>query len=296
MNTNTREAPADIIARVEAASERLLTPCGDGHMVWRRWGGTSDKPYLALFHGNFGSWKHWIHNVTVLSEHFRVLAADIPGFGESAEPPKPYTAHSLATIVAHGLVEIAGATAPLNVAGFSFGSGTTSEVAHLLGSRVRKAVLVSAGRNMDGVTRAPMDPFVKWRDMATREERLAAHRRNLEVIMISNPQRIDDLAVLIQSTNAEQARLRSVFIAKDATHRFVTPQLKCDLATIWAEHDSTIGPYMHERPIWLKKYHPNARYGIITDAGHWCSYEQPEQFNRLLPELLYPEGLPASSA
>lgn len=296
MNTNNKESPGDLIARIDAASERLLTPCGDGHMVWRRWGGGSDKPYLALFHGNFGSWKHWIHNVLALSHHFRVLAADIPGFGESSEPHKPYTAHSLATIVARGLIEIAGDSAPLNIAGFSFGSGTTSEVANILGPRVRKAVIVSAGRNMDGVTRPAMPPFVKWRDMPTREERLAAHRRNLEVIMISDPGRIDELAILIQSTNAEQARLRSVFIAKDATHRVVTPKLKCDLAAIWAEHDSTIGPHMHERPAWLHKYHPKARYGIIKDAGHWCSYEQPGQFNRLLPELLYPDGLPGRGA
>ena len=48
-----------------------------------------DGPPLVLLHGNFGSWMHWIRNVEVLSQHYRVIALDIPGFGDSATPPKP---------------------------------------------------------------------------------------------------------------------------------------------------------------------------------------------------------------
>lgn len=255
-------------------------------MVWRIWG--RGPTNLVLFHGNFGAWTHWIRNVAVLSAQFRVIVPDIPGFGDSAEPPNPYSAESLAAIIANGLAAITGDTVALDVVGFSFGTVVATEVVRVLGRRVRKFVLVSSGRNMEGVVRGKLAPLVKWRELPTRELRDAAHRRNLEVIMIADPSRVDNLAVFIQSTNAEQTRLKSAIIGESASHRTCTPYLKCELAAIWAERDATIGPYLDQRPAWLHKHHPQARYIIISDAGHWCNYEAHEQFNRMLPDLLDP--------
>lgn len=277
-----QETPEQIIARVEARAERRLTPCGDGHMVSRIWG---SGPPLVLLHGNFGSWMHWIRNVEELGRHHRVIAVDIPGFGDSAVPPEPYSFNSISQIIAAGLIEIVGEE-KINLVGFSFGAATASETANTLGPRMRKLVLVSAGRNLSGVTRAPMDEFVKWRSFQTRAERNAAHRRNLEVIMIGNPARIDDLAVTIQSTNAERARLRAAPVRKDASTQMHVPNLKCGVGFIWGDRDSTIGPYLHERSQWVQKFRPDARYIFIPDGGHWVAYEQPERFNKAMLDLL----------
>ena len=54
-----QESPEDIINRLDAFSERRDTPCGEGTMVWRAWGGGVP---LVLLHGGFGSWTHWISN------------------------------------------------------------------------------------------------------------------------------------------------------------------------------------------------------------------------------------------
>jgi len=45
---------------VAAEARRVETPCGNGHMVWYLWG---DGPPLALLHGGYGSWTHWIRNL-----------------------------------------------------------------------------------------------------------------------------------------------------------------------------------------------------------------------------------------
>jgi pimeloyl-ACP methyl ester carboxylesterase len=281
MDTSVKETPQQTIARVAAAGEKKLTPCGDGHMVSHIWG---SGPPLVLLHGNFGSWMHWIRNVEELGRHFRVIAVDIPGFGESATPPEPYTRQSISEIIAAGLIEIVG-DEKITLVGFSFGAATASETAHTLGPRMRKLILTSAGRNMKDIHRPPMDDFVKWRDFKTDAERNAAHRRNLEVIMIGNPARIDDLAVTIQRTNAERARLRAALLHGDTSTQNHVPNLKCPVGFIWADRDSTIGPYMHERPMWVHKYRPDARYLIIPDAGHWVAYERPEAYNKALLEL-----------
>ena len=53
------------IERVDALSEKLETPCGNGKMVWRHWG---KGPPLVLLHGGFGSWTHWIRNIEAFTQ------------------------------------------------------------------------------------------------------------------------------------------------------------------------------------------------------------------------------------
>lgn len=274
-----------LMQEIDTAATIRKTPCGEGSMTWRIWG---SGPDLILLHGNLGSWNHWVFNVRELARHYRVIAGDIPGFGDSDLPPVPYSTESLARIVADGIEDITGKEAPIRFAGFSFGSGVSCEAAKLLGSRVKQVVLVSAGKDMEGVTRFDIPPFARWRDAKTEAERRAAHRRNLEVIMIGNPANIDELAVDIQARNAEHSRLKIDIINKGRTHTNCTPHLKCTLAAIWGETDSTIGPNMHERPRWLHSHHPDAKYAIIPGAGHWCAYEAPQRFNETLLGLLEP--------
>jgi pimeloyl-ACP methyl ester carboxylesterase len=39
-----------------------------------------------LIHGGHGSWAHWIANIDGLARKLRVIALDLPGFGNSADP------------------------------------------------------------------------------------------------------------------------------------------------------------------------------------------------------------------
>src|SRR6266581_2374197 len=94
------EATVALVEGIAEEAERVETPCGDGTMVWRCWG---SGPPLVLLHGGYGSWTHWIRNVLPLSRQFTVIAADLPGLGESATPPEPWTARGLAAIIVEGL-------------------------------------------------------------------------------------------------------------------------------------------------------------------------------------------------
>jgi len=69
-------------------------------MVWHEWG---EGPTVVLLHGGYGSWTHWIRNIDALAAEHRVIAADLPGLGDSAMPPEPFTPWSLAGILADGL-------------------------------------------------------------------------------------------------------------------------------------------------------------------------------------------------
>ena len=89
-----------MIDEIEARATRTVTAVASGAMVWRAWGA---GPPLVLLHGASGSWTHWIRNVLPLAAHHRVLAPDMPGYGESDAPPEPHTADRLAELVAAGI-------------------------------------------------------------------------------------------------------------------------------------------------------------------------------------------------
>src|SRR5437870_10951186 len=119
MSSLISEETMAFVHGVAAEARRIETPCGDGHMIWRLWG--EGRP-LVLLHGGYGSWSHWIRNVLPLSRAFTVAAPDLPGLGESATPPEPHTAESLARIIVEGLEIVFPKHAGLHIAGFSFGA------------------------------------------------------------------------------------------------------------------------------------------------------------------------------
>ena len=105
MNDRIDQGPAAFLDRLERAATRTETPCGDGKMVWRLWG---TARVLVLFHGGAGSWRHWAHNIDVLSRDYRLLVPDLPGLGESAFPPAGDDAAQVAAIVAAGIDTVLG--------------------------------------------------------------------------------------------------------------------------------------------------------------------------------------------
>ncbi len=100
-------------------------------------------PDFVIFHGGFGSWRHWIGNIEVLAERFRVLAFDLPGYGDSVGVPEATTPQQYIDWVSD---EIA-AAAPngRHLAGFSFGGALAARVAARLGPRIKRLSLLGPG-------------------------------------------------------------------------------------------------------------------------------------------------------
>jgi pimeloyl-ACP methyl ester carboxylesterase len=157
LSHDKNDTPERIVEQVKSQARRLTTPCGDGEMVWHLWEG--DGPPLVLLHGGYGSWGHWIRNVVPLSEHFRVIAADNPGLGESARPPAPHTAEGLGRIVMAGIENILDQGEKPHIVGFSFGSVLGGLAAMMMGERVRSFTLVGAGGL--ALTRAQTEPLTR---------------------------------------------------------------------------------------------------------------------------------------
>jgi 2-hydroxy-6-oxonona-2,4-dienedioate hydrolase len=273
------EATVALVEGIAAEAERIETPCGDGTMAWRVWG---SGPPLVLLHGGYGSWMHWVRNVLPLARQFTVIAPDLPGLGESATPPEPWTAAGLAAIIVEGLdIVLPSGMAP-HLAGFSFGGVIGGNVAAQLGDRLRGFTVV--GSNGLGLERSPT-PLKRVPPAADEVEEFATHRYNLNQLMIADPDKIDELALYLQKTNHARARMRSRRFSRSGALVEALPRVTARLDGIWGERDRTAYPHVEERARILRGFQPGARFAVVPGAGHWVQYEAADRFNALIAEF-----------
>jgi pimeloyl-ACP methyl ester carboxylesterase len=220
-----------------------------------------------------------VRNVIPLSRRFTVIACDMPGLGESATPPEPWTADGLAAIVVQGLdIVLPKGVAP-HLAGFSFGGVIGGVVAAQLGDRLKAFTVV--GSNGMGLERSPT-PLERVKPDAGEDEEFATHRYNLNQLMIHDPAKIDELALYLQKTNHAHARMRSRRFSRSGALIEALPKIKGRLDGIWGERDATAYPHVEDRKRLLQGVQPGARFTIVPGAGHWVQFEAADAFNRII--------------
>jgi len=269
------------VAALEARGETRRTPCGAGQMVWHVWG--EGEP-LVLLHGGYGSWTHWVRNIEFFSRHYRVLAADLPGLGDSAAAPDPYTADSIAGIVAEGLASLVRPDDTIDLAGFSFGGLIGGHVTERLGATMKHLVLVGSGGT--GIPRPTPVELVKWHLREGEAAQREAHRENLAILMIADPIHIDTLAIDLQVRNAARARTKSRPLSRNPTLLKALPNIKARLSGIWGERDITARGIMAETRKLLQSLQAGSRFTVVPAAGHWVAYEAADAFNAALLQHL----------
>jgi pimeloyl-ACP methyl ester carboxylesterase len=275
------EEPRAHVARIESLGARVVTPVGSGDMAWRVWG---EGPPLVLLHGASGSWTHWIRNVLPLASRHRVLAADMPGYGDSDAPPEPHTADGLADLVAAGVERVLPAPAPLDLAGFSLGAIIGGLVAARLGARVRRFVLLGPGGL--GLDPAPVRALLRLEAGMSDEAVRHVHRQNLLTLMLARPEAADELAVTLQIDNVTRSRFRSGTIPIGDSLRRALPHVGARLAGIWGGRDAFTGHHLVESRQVLAEFDPGFEAHVVEPAGHWVNYEAADEVNALLAEWL----------
>ena len=286
MNDQVTLEPQLYLDALEAKAVRSESPCGTGLMVWRMWdtsGGTA--PVVVLFHGGAGSWRHWVRNIPVLMQTYRVLVPDLPGLGESDFPPDGDDAFAIATIVADGIDSVIGAGTSYDVVGFSFGGTMASCVGAIRGKRVRSVTIIGSSGVGALASLGSSVRLEKVRHLQG-QERHDTHRVNLNRLMIADPAKIDELAIVIQDWNTIRSRLKTPAISRSGAILTALDQLQSPLNGMWGELDAPANPKGPERVAALKARKPEADIRLIPKTGHWAAYESPEIVNATLLEML----------
>lgn len=267
---------AAVVDRLASEARFFLTDVDGAQMVWRRFG---SGPAVLLVHGGHGNWLHWVRNIEALAAHHTVWAPDMPGYGESGDAPGAELPVLVAALVAH-YAQLPD-TGEIDVVGFSFGGLTASHLASAL-PQVRRLALLGPGGHAG--PRRQQRALVDWRQAADAEALAVAMRHNVEAFMISDPARIDALALLAYTDACRHARFRSKHISRagglaDALDRFGGPVLMA-----YGENDVTAEP---ERVLERLVAKRAGREGaIVPGAGHWVQYEAHAAVNALLLDWL----------
>lgn len=270
------------IARVAAAGERLVTPCGEGQLVWHMWG--RGRP-LLLLHGGSGSWTHWIRNVQCFAEAgYQVLAPDLPGSGDSDLPPDGDDADAIPHWLDLGLQRLVPNSRALDVVAFSFGAVVAVLLARDWPARVSRLVLTGPPVMRDNPP--PFGRLRAWRDTSEGPEREAAHRHNLLAFMLNDPAAADALAVEAHGRNVERDRMTKRRLARTSLVHDTIRTLNLPMDLVAGAQDFIFAGQWDLAHTLLDQVASLRSRTLIQGAGHWVAYEAADRYNAVVLELL----------
>ena len=273
------------IEEFEKDSKKLFISTDDTTICWRIWG--KGQPIIFL-HGGYGSWRHWIKQVTYLSKDYQILVPDMPGFGESSDLKSDHTPENISlnlyqTFRKLNITDLDN----INLVGFSFGGLISGHLSYQFlkkGIELKNLILVGPGGT--GARRGPMREMVRRTPKMSFEEILRAHFENLKILMINDPKNIDLLSIYIQLENTNNHRLKSRPISATDTLIKILEKQNIIPYLIFGEKDATVGPYLEERVSLFREACKDVRIHVEIDAGHWIMYEKPDRFNIVIKEII----------
>ncbi len=272
------QAAAALIADCDARATHHVLDLGGCETRWRVWG--TGTP-LVLVHGGHGAWTHWIRNIEVLAQQFRVIVPDLAGFGDSADFALGAHAPERIELLVESLrlgIEHLVPEGPVHLAGFSFGGAVAGLLAPRLPRLERLAVFGCGGH---GGTRRDKEPLRDWRAHQG-AQRWQALQQNVEAFMLAGP--CDALALHVHGHACERTRFRSKAISRSPLLLQALQDFDKPVLMVWGEDDVTAIPA--EAALTLTQHKSTRDWTILAGAGHWVQYERPEAINTLLASWL----------
>jgi len=246
-----------------------------------------DGPAVVFLHGLSGCWQNWLENIPPLAADHRVIALDLPGFGESPMPADAISV-SATRIVAELLDELGVNDA--TIVGNSMGGFIGCEMAIRFPARVRRLVLVAAAglslRHMrherkrglrarsENILFFGLGWLAARTDLVVRSRRL---RRAMLLLVAAHPERLPGPLIAEQAHGAGKPGFDDALEAMTAYPiRDRLGEIRCPALIVWGEEDRLVPLRDAAEFEWLILH---ARKVLYPDTGHMVMLEQPERFN-----------------
>jgi pimeloyl-ACP methyl ester carboxylesterase len=251
-------------------------------------GGAPEKPVMVFVHGLGGAWQNWLLNIPAFMGSHRVIAPDLPGFGESPMPREEISIKGYARIL-DGLLGELGIDSAI-VVGNSMGGFVAAELALSFSTRVERLVLVSAaGLSIEEIRREPLLVGARvWAGTATwlgaRGRSVVTRPRMRRIgmqLLVRYPERLSPQITYELARGAGTPGFIPALEAltsygfRDQLSRIEVPTL-----VVWGRNDMLV-PRGDARD-YVHLIGDNARREMFEDTGHLAMVERPTRFNRLL--------------
>jgi pimeloyl-ACP methyl ester carboxylesterase len=274
------------------AHQRFVEVDGRWANVIELGGADPARPPVVFIHGLSGSWQNWLENLP----HFaaaghRVVAFDLPGFGESQMPRPKISVPGYGQFVDALLDELG--VGPAVVVGNSMGGFIGAELAIQFPARVERLVLVSAAgltieyqRNerVLGALRFAENALTAWAGwLGSRSEELARRPRARRLLTGFVVHRADRLSAALISEQVRGSGKPGFVDALDALTDYPIRdrlgRIGCPTLIVWGEEDHLI-PVGDATE--FAHLIPGARKVVWPDTGHMAMLERPAAFNALV--------------
>jgi pimeloyl-ACP methyl ester carboxylesterase len=254
--------------------------------------GSGEGTPVVFVHGIAGNWQNWLENIPRVARERRVVALDLPGFGDSDDLDGEISMSRLGRTV-DGLCERLG-LGEIALVGNSMGGFISAETAIQFPQRVERLVLCSAA----GITTSELrrEPVMAWgRAVAMGGTRSAAEvrmailrprlRHLIFALITRHPSRIrPDILFEISRGAGRDAFIPTLQAILDYDFRDRLPDVRCPTLIVWGAKDAIVprrDAYEYERLI------PGTQPVVMMeDTGHVPMIERPRTFNAKLLEFL----------
>jgi pimeloyl-ACP methyl ester carboxylesterase len=268
-----------------------------GHRVSYRSGGRRDGPLLLFVHGITNSSASWEPVLPLLTPHYRVIAPDLLGHGDSAKPRGDYSLGAAASLLRDLMLALGHDRA--TIVGHSLGGGIAMQFAYQFPERVERLVLVGSGglgREVTVLLRAATLPGSEYiLPLLVAEPLVTAGDvigRVLAKVGLRIGRDIAEMAEGFASLQDTEARKAFVHTARsvidvggqlvDATDRLYLAEAMPTLI-VWGARDRII-PASHG--LRAHALMPGSRMELFENAGHFPHQDEPVAFAAALRDFV----------
>lgn len=222
---------------------------------------------LVLLHGIGSNSRSWHRQLAVLSQQYKVVAWDAPGFGRSTDPSADTPSIRYYADALYDLFDSAGLDSAI-VLGHSLGGIIAQEFYRAYPDRVRSLILADTtqggARNLEE----------RLRMIRTMTPAQLARERAPHLLSRNAPPELVEEAIGIMSEVRRPGYEFAAIAMSQADTRGVLDGIRVPLLMIWGAEDEIT-------PMW-PQWPPGARVEVIPNAGHLCYIEQPDRFNSIV--------------
>ena len=252
-------------------------------------------PPLLFVHGLSGRWTNWLENIPEFARDHRVIALDLPGFGDSAMPQEQISISGYGEFLCRFL-DAVGVPSAIFV-GNSMGGFISAEVAIKRPERVDRLVLVSAaGLTIENQRREPLlkgmyatESVAQWviARLVGRSEEMVGRPRGRQLAMWFVTPLAEQLSPELILEQAKGAGKPGFLPALDALTDYPIRDrcrdIKAPTLIVWGERDLLVpvkDAYDFHDLI------PGSDLIVYPGVGHVAMLEIPERFNSDLRKFL----------
>lgn len=237
---------------------------------------------VVLLHGGGGGAMGWGYVMGPLSKHYRVIAPDVVGYGESDKPDAAYDPTFFSTWLGDFLDALELSKVPL--VGNSLGGAIALQFTLRNPQRVERLALIgSAGLGPRALPRGALLGLL-WMNLFPSKAAFNWMRRYLvhEAKNVRKDAMLYNIAVARMPGGKNATRRGRGKIAEPLTSAQLE-QITQSTLLLWGEKDRMI-PLEHAQR--AQQHMPNAQLHIVRDAGHVPFADRPEDVNDILIRFL----------